>query len=170
MKNITPKTETALAVQFITEPQFKSAVFTLAQASKFSKFINESLMEDGASSGCGSFVYHPERGLVAWVSPNGRVWEMTNEEDIHKGGKKEITGKALTDHFEKVFPSMQVVEYSGHTITHASGGHCALIFKGTGLSNDQMQGTELLIKGIAGSEPKKMPLEKAKQFIDSIAA
>jgi len=94
--------ETALAVQIIDE-NFVSPVFTLAEASKFTKAIRDSIIEDGGENISGALVYHPTKGLVAWVSPNGRVWHAKNADIIHTAPRIEFTNEQLTQHFNTVF-------------------------------------------------------------------
>ena len=94
--------ETALAVQIIDE-KFVSPVFTLAEASKFTKAIRDSIIEDGGENISGALVYHPIKGLVAWVSPNGRVWHADNADAIHAGNLVEFTKRELSQNFNIVF-------------------------------------------------------------------
>jgi hypothetical protein len=94
--------ETALAVQIIDE-KFVSPVFTLAEASNFTKAIRDSIIEDGGENISGALVYHPIKGLVAWVSPNGRVWHADNADAIHAGNLVEFTKRELSQNFNIVF-------------------------------------------------------------------
>lgn len=94
--------ETALAVKIIGE-KLTAPAFTLKEAAKFTGFVRDCILEDGGDNICGAIVYHPTKGVVAWVSPNCRVWHLESEKDLHKGGKIEFTKAQLIQNFNQLF-------------------------------------------------------------------
>ena len=57
----------------------------------------------------------------------------------------------------------KTINYKGYTFTYHTDGHCALVFKGTNLTDEQLNNTP--IKCVAGSSLKQA-IEKTKTLID----
>jgi hypothetical protein len=102
-KSLTKTTESALVVRVIDEPYFTAPVFSLAQAQEFVGKAKRSIDEDGGDSIAGAIVYHPTKGMVAYISPNCRVWKAENESVIGRGGLTEYSDKEAGKHFSQLF-------------------------------------------------------------------
>jgi hypothetical protein len=100
---IDPSAESALVVQVLDNEYFTAPCFTLSEAVKFLRFAQKNIEDDGGPTCYGAKVLHPTKGLVVFISPNGRVWECTNESDFGLLGKPEIKGEILTQHFSTAF-------------------------------------------------------------------
>jgi hypothetical protein len=69
---------------------------------------------------------------------------------------------------------MKATTYKGHTITTKADSHCALVFKGEGLTPEQLSGSELLVCMVSGDVKNvngaltNNAIEKAKARIDTL--
>lgn len=95
--------ETALAVRVDKCNYFTAPCATIAEAQVFTIQSREAILADGGDNISGAIVYHPTKGAVAYISPNGRAWKISKEEDAYRGRLQEFTGVEADTHFTKLF-------------------------------------------------------------------
>jgi hypothetical protein len=102
-KKLTTTAESALALEVIDYPMFNSPCFTLGEASKIAMYYRDAIIEDGGPNIAGAYVYHPVKGIIAYVSPNGRVWHCSTKQDAYVNDKAEFSKDELKVNFNELF-------------------------------------------------------------------